>query len=145
MIPILAIVAGSIISVALVSTAIVFSGNGNKPGNIKTVDFRVYWDRGCTNLTSTLNWGTMEPNTTKNFTVYVKNTGTIPERLSMRTSNWNPTTAQKYVTLTWNREDTILDPASNITATFTLRVLSNVTNLVDFRFDITLTGAQRKS
>jgi hypothetical protein len=87
----------------------------------------------------------MEPNTTKSFAVYIKNTGTILERLSMRSSNWNPTTAQKYVTLTWDRENSILKRASYITATFTLRSSSNVTNLTEFSFDIIITGTQNKS
>jgi hypothetical protein len=145
MITILMVVAGSIISVALVSAAIVSSVDANKTGSIKTVDFRVYWDRSCTNRTSTINWGTMEPNTTKSFTVYVKNTGTIPERLSMRTSNWNPTNAQKYVTLTWDRENSILNRASSITATLTIRMSSNVTSLAEFNFDIAITGTQNRS
>jgi hypothetical protein len=142
MITLLAVVAGSIISVALVSASIISSGGANKRS---IMDFQVYWDRSCTNRTSAINWGTMEPNATKSFTVYIKNTGTIPERLSMRTSKWNPTTAQKYLTLTWDRENSILNRASNITATFTLKVSSNVTNLATFSFAITITGTQTKS
>jgi hypothetical protein len=142
---ILAVVAGSIILVALVSAVIVSSSDANKTGSSKTAAFSIYWDQSCTNRTHTINWGTMEPNATKSFTVYIKNTGTIPERLNMRTSHWNPTTSQKYVTLTWDRENSILNRASNITATFTLRMSSDVANLAMFSFVITITGTQTKS
>jgi archaellum component FlaG (FlaF/FlaG flagellin family) len=142
---ILAVVAGSIISVALVSAVIVSSSDANNAGSSKTAAFSVYWDQSCTNRTQTINWGTVEPNTTKSLTVYIKNTGAIPIRLNMKTSQWNPTTTQKYVTLTWDRENSILNRASNITATFTLRMPSDVANLATFSFVITITGTQTKS
>ncbi len=145
MIAILAVVAGSILSMALVSAIAISNSGANQRGTIKTIGFQVYWDKKCTNQTDTLDWGTMEPNTLKNFTVYIKNIGTIPERLTMKTSNWNPTHAQRNLMLTWNRENTILDSGSNVTATFTLKMPSTVSNLTSFSFDITITGTQRKS
>lgn len=144
MITILAVVAGSIMPSALASAAIVSSGGPNRIGNIRTTGVRIYWDRSCTNQTSTINWGTLKPNATENLTVYVRNTGTVQEHLDMRTLNWNPIAAQKYVTVTWNRENSILNSASNITATFTLRMSLNVTGLAQFSFDLAITGTQNK-
>ncbi len=145
MITVLAVAAGSILSVALVSAAIVSIGGTSQRGALKTVGFQVYWDGTCKNQTDAFDWGTMKPDTAKTFTVYIRNTGTIAERLTMKTSNWKPTYAQKYLKLSWDRENAVLSSGSNITATFTLKMSSNVANLTDFSFDVIITGAQHKS
>jgi hypothetical protein len=138
---ILGVVAVSILSVALMPAV----SYANKTGNIKTINFALYWDQSCTNQTNTINWGNMEPNTTRSFTIYIKNIGTTPVLLSMTTTNWNPTTAQNYVTLTWNCENSVLNRASCKTATFTLAVSSEATGLTKFSFDTTITAVQSKS
>src|SRR5664280_2122671 len=75
-------------------------------------------------------------------TVYIKNTGNIPETLTITTNNWNPTNATSSLTLTWNRQNTILNAGTSIQATLTLTAASNTGSLTTFSCDVTLTGTQ---
>jgi hypothetical protein len=75
-------------------------------------------------------------------TVYVKNTGTTQITLSMTTANWAPTDADDYLTLTWDRPNTVLDPGDSIPETLTLTVNSDTGSLSSFSFDIVISGAE---
>ena len=72
-------------------------------GNVAGVGVGVYWDSGCINPVSSINWGALEPGTTIDVTIYVKNEGSIAVVLSMTTDNWDPASALSYMTLSWNR------------------------------------------
>lgn len=141
---VLAVVTISIVTGGLVFATYVSSNTATQTKSaIKTIGVELYWDQGCTNRTDTLNWGELQPNTTKSLTVYIKNTGTIPVRLSMSTDDWNPTTAQNYITLTWNRENSILNRGGGLTATFTLELSPEAANLTGFSFDATIIAVQK--
>ena len=75
-------------------------------------------------------------------TIYIKNTGNVPETLTMTTNNWTPTGADTYLTLTWNRQTTILNAGASIQATLTLTAAANTGTLTTFSCDVTLTGTQ---
>ena len=77
-------------------------------GEVTSVNVGVYADSGCTQNLTSINWGTLSPNSSATRTIYVKNTGNTPITLSMTKTNWNPANAEGPITLTWNREGTIL-------------------------------------
>jgi hypothetical protein len=144
-IPIPAVIALALTALALtVTTAAVLSANQTVPlnGTITTVNLAVYSDSGCTQTATALNLGTLNPGGTATQTVYIKNTGTIPETLTLTTNNWNPTNAPTYLTLSWNRQNTILTAGQIIQATITLTVAANTGSLTTFNCDVTLTGTQ---
>ncbi len=110
-IPPIAIIALIITGLALtVTTAAVLSANQTVPlsGTINAVNLGVYTDNACTIPATALNVGNINPGSTATQTVYVKNTGNIAETLTMTTNNLTPTTASSYLTLTWNRQNTVL-------------------------------------
>ena len=109
-------------------------------GTITTVNVGVYKDIGCTTNCTTLNVGTILSGETSEQIVYIKNTGTTPVTISMNVNNWNPTNANSYLSLSWNREDTILDPAETIQATLTLTTTENADDLSSFGCDLTFIG-----
>lgn len=109
-------------------------------GSIQTVGVGVYWDQQCTNATSSLNFGLMAPGSSKNFTLYLKNTGNSILTLSMTTKNWNPTQASNYMTLAWNREGQQINPNQVIGFVITLSVAANVQGISSFSFDTVISG-----
>jgi hypothetical protein len=109
-------------------------------GTLKAVGVGVYWDSGLTNKVSSIDWGLLEPGSNVNKTVYIRNEGNAAATLSMTTSNWNPSNASNYLTLTWNYGGQTLNVNEAIQVKFTLSALSSVTGITNFSFDITITA-----
>jgi len=140
-----AVIALTIAAVALTATtAAVLSINQNVSlnGSITAVNLGVYSDSACTQTCSSLSVGTLNPGGTSTQTVYIKNTGNVPETLTMTASNWTPSTASTYLTLSWNQQNTVLPAGQSIQATLTLTAASNTGSLTTFSCSITLTGTQ---
>ncbi len=109
-------------------------------GTIKGVGIGVYWDLQCTDTTSSLDWGILEPGSQKNYTLYLKNQGNSLLTLSMASENWNPPSATDYMTLTWNREGQQIIPDEVIGFVITLSVSENVQGISTFSFDTVISG-----
>ena len=124
------------------TTAGLLSINQSVPssGVISSVDLGVYQEWACTNNLTSVAWGTLSPGDTATRTIYVKNIGTAPITLTMTTTNWNPTNANGPITLTWDRENTILDAGSVIAATLTLSVSPSISGITTFNMDVVITG-----
>jgi hypothetical protein len=122
--------------------ALTVSRTFTNSGSITAIGVGVYSDSGCTTVLSSINWGTINPGASATYTVYVKNSGTIPVTLTMSTGNWNPATASSYITLGWNRQSYVLPAGSSVQALLTLSVSSSVNGITSFTFDITITGTQ---
>jgi hypothetical protein len=142
---------GTILAVALVGTvaialsASLLTASRTLPnsGNVTAVGVGVYWDSSCTNETSTINWGTLAPNSTKSVTLYIKNNGTVGVALSMATSGWNPAGAASYLSLSWNCTSYSLYHGNVVAAYLTLSVSPSVSGITSFSFDITITGTEQ--
>jgi hypothetical protein len=140
-----AIIAVALAAILLtVTTAAVLSANQTVPlsGTITAVNLGVYSDSACTQTCTALNVGTLNPGGTATQTVYIKNTGTVPETLTMTANNWNPTSASSSLTLTWNRQSTVLNAGESIQATLTLTVASSTGSLTTFSCSVIITGTQ---
>jgi hypothetical protein len=143
--PSIAIIALTITALALtLTTAAVLSNNQTVPltGTINAVNLGVYTDSACTISATALTVGTLNPGASATQTVYVKNTGNVPETLTMTSSNWTPSNANTYLTLSWNRQNTVLTAGTSIQATLTLTAAANTGTLTTFSCDVTLTGTQ---
>jgi hypothetical protein len=123
-------------------SALVATRSISNNGSIIGVGVKLYSDPACTTAVSTVSWGALNPGGTENYTVYVKNTGTVPETLSMTTGNWNPSSASSYITLTWNQQNHVLPAGQVVQAVLTLLVSSSISGVASFSFDTTITGAQ---
>ncbi len=138
-------IAIALIAVVMTLTSIAAlsaSRNVDLTGTINTVNVEVYHDAAWTQPCSNINVGTLNPGSTLNQTIYVKNTGNVPLTLSMTTSNWSPTTANDCLTLSWNRENYVLNAGVSCEATLTLTVAKNADSLTTFSFSATITGTQ---
>jgi archaellum component FlaG (FlaF/FlaG flagellin family) len=135
-----------IMSIAIMSMttygAFVATRSISNNGSVRAVGVNVYTDTACTTAVSTISWGALDPGGVGTYTMYVKNTGTVPVTLSMTTGNWNPSSASSYITLTWNQQNYVLPAGQVIQAVLTLSVSSGASGIASFSFDTTITGTQ---
>lgn len=109
-------------------------------GNIKTVSedpcmIEVYSDVGLTVPMIIVDWGLLNPGSTKTVDCYITNRGNQPVTLNVTTANLNPANVFDQMTFTWNREGYRLDPNSFVQTTLTLTV-SFEASIRTFSFDI---------
>ena len=110
-------------------------------GAVMAIGVSVYWDGGCTNAVSSIDWGMLEPGSNKNMAVYIRNEGNSVSTLSMSTSNWNPSDASDYMTLSWDYGGQSINPDEVVQVTFTLSVSASIEGITSFSFDITIVGS----
>lgn len=140
---------GALLAVAALGTvfaafgAIVATRTIPNVGRLKAAGVGVYWDSSCTNVVSSIDWGSLDPGGRKTVTIYIKNEGNVQLKLSMTTGNWNPPSASSYITLSWNRESYVLPAGSVVSAVLTLSVSSSISGITNFSFDITITGTEQ--
>jgi archaellum component FlaG (FlaF/FlaG flagellin family) len=109
-------------------------------GAIQSLNVGIFQDSACTQPLSALNWGTLKPGTAANKTIYVKNTGNTAVTLNMTVTTWNPTTASSYITLTWDKQGSLL-AAGNVAQTLlVLSVLANVNGFTEFNCTTLIAG-----
>jgi len=101
----------------------------------------VYWDSGCSNSVTSVNWGTVEPGSTNHVTVYIRNEGNAAETLSSTAENWNPSTASMYMSLTWDYGGQVIDVGEVVQVTLSLSVSASITGITSFSFDIVIVGS----
>jgi hypothetical protein len=111
-------------------------------GTISTIGVDAFTDSACTIPCTSINVGNVAPGSTVTQTIYIKNPGTLAENLTMAVSNWSPSNAGSYLTLTWNRQNTPLAAGASISATFTLVAALNTGSLTTFSCSSTITGTQ---
>jgi hypothetical protein len=108
---------------------------------VSAVGVTIYSDAGLTTPLSSITWGSINPGGQTTTTVYVKNTGNIPETLSMAASGWNPANSNTYLTCTWNPASSTIAAGASTSATITLTA-SGGAAITAFSFNIVITGTQ---
>jgi archaellum component FlaG (FlaF/FlaG flagellin family) len=131
-------------TVLAISTSGLLSASQSVPynGTISAVNLAIYSDSSLTQNCTSLSTGAVNPGGTATQTIYIKNTGTIPETLTMTVNNWNPANASSSLTLSWDRQNYVLNPGQSIQGTLTLTAVSNTGNLSTFSCSATFTGTQ---
>ena len=134
--------AATSIFLTLVTAGIIATQTIPSNGTVTTVNLGVYSDSDCTQNCTSISWGAIYPGNSTSTTVYVKNTGTVPITLSITTESWSPTNGEDYLTLTWDRQDEILDVGDSVSANLTLMAASDTGDLAGFSFNIVIIGAE---
>ncbi len=104
----------------------------------------LYSDSACTQPLTMLNWGTVAPGDTIYKTIYIQNLFSRGLRLGMSTDNWNPTTINGAITLSWDQEGNRITAGQVVAATLTLQVSSNANGFTAFSVDITIRGTNNR-
>jgi len=107
-------------------------------GAVEAIGVGVYWDNECTNRLSSIDWGVLEPGSSKHVTCYIQNEGSSASTLSMYMSNWSPSNASDYLSLSWDYGGQSIDVDRVVQVTFTLSVDANIEGITNFSFDITI-------
>jgi hypothetical protein len=140
------LLAAFVIAVALMMASVLAvlqsSRTISSHGTIRGVNVNIYQDSGCSQLLSTVDWGTIDNGSQTVKTVYVKNEGTSSMTLSISNNTWVPLDATSYLTLTWNRDGYVLGNGTSVDANLTLTVSPTFTNGTDFSFNIVIIGTQ---
>ena len=110
--------------------------NNTSTVTIQTNNLEIYTNPNCTDNCTALNFGELKPGQVTNQTIYLKNTENTSMILTMNTSQWNPTEAENWLVLSWNREGIIIKSKEVISATFTLDVNANVKGFSNFNFNL---------
>ncbi len=122
-------------------SAINVSKNVSSSGTITTSpNIGVFSDSACTINMTSINWGSVAAGGSTTQTAYAKNTGTGTMTLSLAASNWSPTTANTYITVSWNQQGTQLLAGQSVAAIITLTVASAITGFTTFSNNIAITG-----
>lgn len=120
--------------------AITVTQNISSSGVVTSPNIGLYSDSGCTTNMTSINWGSVAAGGTATQTVYVKDTGTGAMTLSLAVSNWSPSGASTYITISWNQQGTQLSAGQSVAATLTLTVSSSITGITSFSNTITISG-----
>jgi len=107
-------------------------------GSVKNTNVGIYWDQALTNPVSSIDWGTLEAGSSINRTVFIRNESNTDATSSMVTSNWNPSEASSYMTLSWDYAGQTLNANQVVQVKLTLSVSASITGITDFSFDITI-------
>ena len=127
--------------VGQVLSAVQTSRTVSNAGTVKTIGVGVYWDDGCANPLSSVDWGVLEPGSSENVSCYIRNEGSSVSTLSMYTSNWSPSNASGYLSLSWDYGGQSIDVDEVVQVTFTLSVDASIEGITSFSFDITIVGS----
>ena len=131
------------LTIGIIGTALALRQNTKTVPNsasIKGVNVGIYWDSACTNQTSAVNWGILEPGANKTVKVYIRNEGNTPVTLSKTVQNWNPSTTSSYITLNWNYTSQTMAVNQVIQVNLTLTVSSTITGIANFTFNVLITS-----
>jgi hypothetical protein len=135
-----------VVVIVLASMAVVYALTSvsvylSSVGTVKAVGVGVYWDSGCSQAVSSIDWGLADPGSVKNVTVYVKNEGNAPTTLSLQTINWNPAEAADYISLSWDYGGQAIGDNQVVAVTLSLSISSNIQGITTFSFDIVIVGS----
>jgi hypothetical protein len=116
-----------------------------KADSVIGIGVGIYWDKDCTNTTSALNWGFIDPNSTNNLTIYIRNEGNSAVSLRLNSSNWTPSNASNYMSLSWNYSGQVLKTNEVIPIKLTLTVSPTICDIQDFSLQTIITSVDEPS
>jgi len=105
-------------------------------GKVTVIGVGVYWDINCSSPVYSLDWGSVQPGSIKNQTVFIRNEGDEPSTLFLNTTNWNPPDASDFIELKWDYNGYIINPKENTKVILSLFIAPVTEGLKDFNFDI---------
>jgi len=95
-----------------------------------------YGDISCSSSVPFVDWGTVEPGSMKNFTIYLRNEGNVVVTLFMYTDNWYPPEVSKCMTFSWDYANQTIDPLEVVKTTLTLSTSPDIVGITNFTFNI---------
>lgn len=97
-----------------------------------------YWDHNCTSPVSFIEWGAIQPGSTINVTLFVRNEGSQVIILNITAENWTPIETTNYMTFSSNYRRQTINPQENLQITLSLTTSPNIEKITNFSFDISV-------
>jgi hypothetical protein len=97
-------------------------------GVVYVTDVEIY---GGDLLGNQILWGALYVGDSKDVSFYVRSTSNVPIVLSLSVTDWIPTEISSYLKLTWNYDQTQIDPNQTILLTLTLSTSPSL-NFINF-------------
>jgi len=98
-----------------------------------------YWDSDCSSPVSFIDWGDIQPGSTIDVTLFVRNEGGQAISLNIIAENWNPIETTSYMTFDSDYGDQTINPQETIQITLSLTTSSSIEKITTFGFDINVT------
>jgi len=98
----------------------------------------VYWDASCVNRVTNIDWGNLEPGSSRQISIHVRNEQQAPVILLMTTLNWVPQVAPTYIWVHWNYNDQWVNPNEVVKTTVTLSVSQTIKDVTNFGFTLNI-------
>lgn len=111
--------------------------------SVKGLGVGICWNQACSNRTFSLDWGLIQAGSNKTLTVYIKNEGNSAVSLWLGTSNWTPSIALDYMSLSWNYSGQALGVGQVIPLELTLTVYPTISGITDFSFNTAIIATER--
>jgi len=111
------------------------------PKPTPSLTLHVWKDPAKSAALTEIDWGELEPGSSKNVTAYVEDAGTVPCVLSLATENWSSEQAATYIALVWDAEGAELQPGEMRQVVFTLCVAREISGVSAFSFDVVIWGS----
>ena len=103
---------------------------------VEAVSLGVYWDRDCTRVVDSIDWGELYPGNSKRVNVYIRNEGDASADLSFDTTDWQPSGTGQYISLGWDYVGRTLDANDVVPVELKLSVSSSIRGIEAFSFNI---------
>lgn len=110
-------------------------------GLIKAINVSVFGDENCSVPLSSIDWGVLEPGSSVNRTIWVRNDGNYGLTLSLSTGNWSPVNASDYLVLGWDYGGEVIGPGEVLGVVLTLSVSPDIVGVESFSFEIVIVGS----
>ena len=112
-------------------------GNANKDLN-ETLNLNIYWDEKCTQKVTSINWGTLNPGTSKAVTFFIKNKEKTPIILDHYVYDFKPAQITNYLKLTWDYDGQKIGFKDTVKVSLELQILENAPEIENFNFKISI-------
>jgi hypothetical protein len=107
---------------------------------IKTLSISVFWDQNKVNPVLEIDWGILDPNSSKTFIVYVESTSNVPLTAFVYAEKWQPLNAADFISFEASPNDFTLQPGQVVQVGLTLKVAYDIEGITAFSFDIMFNG-----
>jgi hypothetical protein len=109
---------------------------------VNELGIETYWDSKCTRRVSSIDWGSLEPGTSKTVALFIKNKGKTPVTLSHYVANCEPFEIANWLTLVWDYTGQSIEFKEAVQVVFDLYVSENAEPMETFSFDIIIVDNQ---
>ncbi|PVX26723.1 MAG: hypothetical protein CW691_00440 [Candidatus Bathyarchaeum sp.] len=111
---------------------------------IKTIEVELYNSSNGENRLETLSWDELEPGKSINTSFYIKSVSNFIVTLNFHLTDWDPIEISGYLTISWDYNNTRIEPGEIIPVTMTLSASSS-DDFIDYlveneitRFDVVI-------